>query len=443
MLAYHALDFQGLRHIENHHEEALCARFWHPASMEARYQEILGEKAGNKLERGVTMSWKDTCSQLSRRWFLRGTAGGIATVALISQGCKDYFPSEEGEAFLPWTFPGNEADPYLLSVWAATLAASPHNTQGWLFRIDSDVIEVYQDLDRSLEAMDPIGREMTIGVGCALENLAIAAQANGLQPELTYLPSPGDPAFIARLDTTVGSPERVQLYDEIPRRRCNRARYGDFALPREAHAEMLELTENEPSVELILITGGDRWSIFQQETIEATRVIIDDQEMLEANDPWRRESEESLEQQRDGLTVDATTREGFYRVMGKAGGRLDLDKWASYWLDATEVQVEAASAFALLATPSLDDLEELVRCGRLFQRLSLWATRNGIAVHPLNQVPELRDREVQLGGGTRFGDVLNELAETSELHVQMCVRLGYAWETTLMSPRRPVEWVLL
>ncbi len=57
----------------------------------------------------------------------------------------------------------------------AVKAPSGHNTQPWLFRVQKDRIQI-------LPAVDPDNRELFISLGCATENLCIAAEAKGYAP---------------------------------------------------------------------------------------------------------------------------------------------------------------------------------------------------------------------------------------------------------------------
>jgi len=61
----------------------------------------------------------------------------------------------------------------------AILAPSTHNTQPWRFTTGSDRLLVYRDRSRWLQVADPSQRELHLSVGCALENLLIAARAFG------------------------------------------------------------------------------------------------------------------------------------------------------------------------------------------------------------------------------------------------------------------------
>ena len=61
----------------------------------------------------------------------------------------------------------------------AVKAPSGHNTQPWLFRVQKDRIQILPDMSKSLPAVDPDNRELFISLGCATENLCIAAEAKG------------------------------------------------------------------------------------------------------------------------------------------------------------------------------------------------------------------------------------------------------------------------
>src|SRR6202521_3490341 len=92
----------------------------------------------------------------------------------------------EGDAYAPWRLWNDSSvrGTPLALVAAAVLAANPHDTQPWLFAVEADAIEIYADLSRNLGAMDPYVREMHLGLGCAIENMVLAAPSNGFGAEV-------------------------------------------------------------------------------------------------------------------------------------------------------------------------------------------------------------------------------------------------------------------
>src|ERR1700761_9638274 len=89
------------------------------------------------------------------------------------------FTAGEGPAYEPWKNWRDTNDGPLALVRAALLAASPPNTQPWLFKVTHSAIEMYVDPQRNVVSLDPYLREEHIGIGCALENLMLAAAAQG------------------------------------------------------------------------------------------------------------------------------------------------------------------------------------------------------------------------------------------------------------------------
>ena len=71
-----------------------------------------------------------------------------------------------------------EAD-YLFMIAQAVKAPSGHNTQPWLFKIAEGEIDILPDFTKSLPVVDPNHRELFVSLGCAAENLCIAAAHKG------------------------------------------------------------------------------------------------------------------------------------------------------------------------------------------------------------------------------------------------------------------------
>lgn len=68
----------------------------------------------------------------------------------------------------------------------ATLAASSHNTQPWKFKLERGRIVILPDLTRRCPEVDPDDHHLYASLGCAAENLLLAAQAAGLRGHLSY-----------------------------------------------------------------------------------------------------------------------------------------------------------------------------------------------------------------------------------------------------------------
>ena len=90
---------------------------------------------------------------MKRRSFLKGA--GVATIAVVGGGVwraydQGVFSVGEGPAYEPWkNWRETDVGPLAL-VRAAILAASPHNTQPWLFKVTNSSIEMYIDTHRNV-----------------------------------------------------------------------------------------------------------------------------------------------------------------------------------------------------------------------------------------------------------------------------------------------------
>ena len=125
---------------------------------------------------------------------LRASGYAGATVVVAGTGALSYrvwdsavLDPEHGRAFDPWRHWRDDSGPFGL-VAAGILGANPHNTQPWLFLISDERIEVFADRSRHTALLDPRSRELRVGLGCAIENIAIAASVRGLVPTVTLLP---------------------------------------------------------------------------------------------------------------------------------------------------------------------------------------------------------------------------------------------------------------
>ena len=128
-----------------------------------------------------------TQAKMSRRKFL-GLAGGSIVVLAVGGAAyravdQGIFSAGQGSAYAPWIdWQDAETAPERI-VAAGILASNPHNSQPWLFRITDSAIDLFADPSRQIGVIDPFRREMYIGLGCALENMVLAAAAEGFAAE--------------------------------------------------------------------------------------------------------------------------------------------------------------------------------------------------------------------------------------------------------------------
>ncbi len=230
------------------------------------------------------------------------TAGGVAWRAWDRGSFGKIY---EGTAFDPWEdWRNNRFKGPSDLVSAAILASNPHNSQPWLFRVDERRIDLYANMSRRLRSIDPFLREMYIGLGCAIENLMVAARGRGYEPRLVFFPSGGNQSLVARVELKSGSAAEIPHFRAIGERHTNRSEYDRGRDLPPAVIEAFNRRVWSRNVTLSSLSADDReGKLFAEGTIDATAKFIADPTLLEDSHHWFRYSLKEVNEKRDGLSV--------------------------------------------------------------------------------------------------------------------------------------------
>ncbi len=389
--------------------------------------------------------------RVSRRRVLAGSGAGLLVLAgggtVWRAADQGVFSTGQGPAYAPWSdWRTTTAGPLDL-VRAAILAANPHNTQPWRFRVDTTRIDLFADHTRAIGTIDPLLREMHIGLGCALENLLLAAAANGYRATLALLPDAADQTHMARIDLAAGqagSAEPSPLYLAIPHRHTNRYPYDPSRpVSAETLAALAALNAEPDLVGVRWFSAEPERSHVRDLMIAAAHALVADRQQDGDSAQWYRATWQDLQRHRDGITLDASGLPDWQRVLGKLLPPPALEQQDGYFLSNTEQQAKTAPVLALLLVRDRQDNAQRMRAGRLWQRMHLWATTHGLAMQPLNQMAERADREATTSAPPTFGAALAQLVGDPAWQPLMPFRLGYATQEALLSPRRDVRDVIV
>ncbi len=302
----------------------------------------------------------------------------------------------------------------------AILAPSARNSQPWRFTLASKTVRLLADIEREQPVSDPDRRELYISLGCALENLLVAAEHFGYRHDVTYFPERGNDELVASVAFEPGempSSARAGLpMDAIALRHNDPGIFGPAPLT-ESVRRRLEASRTEPDLRLDLTDDYVFHRRVEQLTLEADR--------LEFADPEFRE--ELGSRIREGAI-------GLPRVLSRLGSlavsRLDLGDPVAR---QDQKIVDSAPLVGLISATS-DGHRAHVRCGQLFERLWLTATTIGVSVNPMSQTmrhPHLRSAMAELIPGGWVP--------------QHVFRVGYSLgqgEAGPRTPRRSLEEVL-
>ena len=354
------------------------------------------------------------------------------------------FTPESGIAYEPWqrwqTFTGPPA-----LVAAAILAANAHNLQPWVFHVADSRIDLFADPVRNLGAADPLRREMDVSLGCALENLALAAEPNGYTADVHILPDAATPAHIARVGLSRRRQRSSKLYEQIPHRHTNR---GPFDAARGVSEDMLQRMNvagdsgSSDSRIFWLTTLAQRQRLGKL-LVEATEAFIADDAQSRASYAGIRFDLPAIQRQKDGLTLDTQGLTNTFAAIAKLLPASSRAAGDSFWLASTrDIHVATAQAYGMVAVRNVHDRSQRLSGGRLLQRIHLAATEQGLALHHMNQLTERADREQSLGLRPRFGSALRTLIP-APWQTLVTFRMGYPLRAAHLSPRRSVHDVVV
>jgi hypothetical protein len=387
---------------------------------------------------------------LTRRSLLR--RGGIAaqTIVVLSAGGIGYraydegvFSTGDGAAYDAWRNWDRARGPMAL-VAAAILAPSPHNAQAWAFRVSPARIELFADRSRAIGAVDPLDRELYVGLGAALENLLLAAEANGYTAKVSLVPSPSRPLHAATVELSAGPTVRSELYTQIPRRHTDRSAYKAQAVPVAALEQMAGLAGDLPGTRLYWFTSEADRSHIGSLMVATAQALTDDREQSISDNLWFRHDWDAIQRHKDGLTLDGQGLPELTTAIAKMLPATSRHYNDTFWVNATrDTQTKTAAAYGIVAVPDPHDNIQRLTGGRLLQRIHLWTAAHGLSVGHMNQITERADRELQLGLTPRFGTASRALIPDAGFQQLVAFRVGYpsSQDGRRLSPRRPASEV--
>jgi hypothetical protein len=391
----------------------------------------------------------DALNAVSRRSLLGRVGVGAVTVIVAGAGVASYrvfdngvLDAGSGDPYDAWTHWQDDPGPTGM-VAAAILAANPHNSQSWMFAVTPSTVDLFVDPTRRTGTLDPLLREQQIGLGCAIENLVLAAGASGFKPTVTLMPTVGDPTHVATVDLVTGERRSSALYDAIGDRHTNRGPYADRVVSDDMLAALTVQQEGLDGVEVRWLTSDVDKAALGDLLIEATEAIIADPQQSADSFVWFRNNRDDIDRYMDGLTLDC---QGLGRVTLSVAKILPASSRSAgdqFWLTQTRtVHTSTAAAYGIITAADTDDPVQRLDGGRLVERIHLAATAKGVAMHYMNQITERIDRERTTGAEATFDSRLAGLLAEAGRHPLTAFRIGYPDRSARPSPRRPLVTVL-
>jgi hypothetical protein len=300
----------------------------------------------------------------------------------------------------------------------AILAPSSHNTQPWLFKlVGDDTIEVYADQSRWLKLADADKRELFISVGCALENLLIAAEHYGYAALVDYFPKATNEDFVAavhfhkRVEREMSS----ELFAAITARSTNHNEFEPTLISPE-DKRRLENSCREEGIGLFLTSDLNIKRKVEELVIHADALQFADPEFRAELGHWIGEG-----------------------VFGASFLIAKISQFAVTHINLGSSNAQKDS-HALRSSPVLgiicserDGRQTQVQVGQVFERIYLKATSLGLSLQPISQIVQIPELKAKL----------SELIPIRPVIPQQPFRLGFGKAEAKRTPRRPLEEMLI
>lgn len=375
---------------------------------------------------------------MNRRKFITLLGGGVVLAASTAGG---YTVTRRPQtALAPWQNAGTlYSEPRKKALSYAILAPNPHNRQPWLIDLSRpDEIVLYVDTQRLLPHTDPFNRQITIGLGCFLELLSMAAAQDGYDVAIDLFPEGEDaaqldqrPVAIATFTkSTIASPD--PLFAHVMERRSLKEPYDT---DRPISDEALETIASSVRPRTLVGTTNAMQNVqaLRELSNMALRIEVETPRTFKESVDLFRIGHAEIDANPDGIDFSGPLFETL-KLTGMFSREAALDTSSSAYaqgLDVVLANTDTAMAHIWLVTKG-NTRSEQIEAGRDWLRVNLATTAQGISTQPLSQALQ------EYAEMATLYDKIHAMLAPDGGTLQMFARLGYA-APVAASPRWPLE----
>ena len=372
---------------------------------------------------------------MKRRNFLKIAGGGI--IAAVGGAGVFAATRTPTSALEPWSLAGTYSDPRKNALSYAILAPNPHNRQPWIVNLEGDDgVALYFDVDKQLPQTDPFDRQLTIGLGCFLELMRMAASADGYSVDMEFFPEGEDASGLDKRPVAYAEFRTIEaqadpLFAKVMERRSYKQPFDtDRDIDTKTLAAVLEVAKHTAlrgSVE------PDQIAFWRALTSDALKIEIETPHTYKESVDLFRIGKSEINARPDGIDLGGPMIEALALTgLMSREASLDVNSTAySQGLSAVLANTESAMGHIWMVTSGNTRTDQL-NAGADWLRVNLACAEQGISFHPLSQAlqeyPEM---------ATIFAQTHERLAPNGGT-VQMLARIGYG-SSTPVSPKWPLD----
>lgn len=303
----------------------------------------------------------------------------------------------------------------------ASKAPSGHNTQPWKFHITDNTITVIPNFEVALPVVDGNNRELFISLGCAVENVCIAANHFGYTTQIAQCGIKGIILELTKNDLTIENP----LFHQIEKRQTNRSVYNGNKVSDEM-LQQLQSIQKEEAVQFYFAEMGTPFAD------KITKYILKGNE-IQMNDvafknellSWMRFNKKQVKATQNGLSYLVFGNPSLLGIFARPIVSLFLKPNVQNKSDRKKI---GSSSHFVLCTTQNNTMEEWLDLGRSLQRFLLKTTEMGISYAFLNQPCEI----------TTLSIALQKELPINKEYPTLILRIGYT-NPVPYSPRKDIE----
>lgn len=305
----------------------------------------------------------------------------------------------------------------------AVLAPSSHNSQPWRFTARDREIIIYPDTRRALPRSDVNHRQLFVSLGCAIENIIVAADYYGFATTIVY-ENDGAKIFFTKIREQL-SPDSKHLIFAIPKRHTNRNPYHMRVLRDGFMTWIRGLSGGDPHI--TCITDCETKNNIADIVVAAGIAAMNDRGFCE----------ELSHYVKSNITKEKVGMPGFGMSIPMpisliAPFILKLLNMNKLMQKKDEKLLKEQTPVFIVISTKKDTPQSWMRAGRIYERIALGAEQENIKTAPMAAA-------IQIG---EFYRGLQRVLRLS-LRPQVFFRMGYTETITPHSPRLGAHEVIV